>query len=79
MFSISHCFREDTRDAHLETKGTICNTSIHIFAYSDDIDIVGRTVNSVKEAIIALSAAAKTIELTVNEEKTKFMEVTESL
>jgi hypothetical protein len=37
---------------------------------------VGWTVSSVKEAFFALSAAAKTMGLKVNEEKTKFMQVT---
>jgi hypothetical protein len=58
------------RDAQLETKGTIHNKSIQILAYDDDND----TVSSVKEAFLALSAAAKTIR--VNEEKTKLMQVT---
>jgi hypothetical protein len=33
-------------------------------------------VSSVKEAYLALSAAAKTVRLKVNEEKMKFMQVT---
>jgi hypothetical protein len=35
-------------------------------SYVDDIDRVGRTVRSVKEAFLALSAAAKTMGLNVN-------------
>ena len=64
------------RNAKLENKGTIYSKSIQILAYADDIDIVGRTINSVKEACLALSKAASNMELTINEEKTKFMQVT---
>ena len=46
------------RDAELETKGTIYSKPIQILAYADDIDTVGRTINSIKEAFLALSKAA---------------------
>jgi hypothetical protein len=36
---------------------------------------VGWRMSSIKEAFVALSVAAKTMELKVNEEKTKFMQV----
>jgi hypothetical protein len=49
------------RDAQLETTGTIYNKSIQIFAYADNIDIVGQTVICVKEAFFALSAAKNTM------------------
>ena len=64
------------RDAKLETKGTIYSKSIQILAYADDIVIVGRTINSVKEACLALSKVASNMGLIINEEKTKFMQVT---
>ena len=57
------------RDAKLETKSTIYNTSIQILAYVDDIDIVGRTINSINEVFLALSKAASNMGLTINEEK----------
>ena len=49
---------------------------IQILAYADDIDRVGRTINSVKEAFLALSKAASKMGLRITEEKTKFMQVT---
>jgi len=64
------------RDAKLETKGTIYSKSFQILAYADDIDIVDRTINSVKEVCLALSKAASNMGLIINEEKTKFMQVT---
>ena len=63
------------RDSQINTKGTIYNKSIKILAYADDIDIVGRTVNSVKEAFLSLSKAAEKVGLIVNEGKTKFMQI----
>jgi hypothetical protein len=42
-------------------KCTIYNKSIHILAYADDSDIVGRTVISNKEVFLAISAATKTM------------------
>jgi hypothetical protein len=45
-------------------------------AYADDINIVGQTVISNKEAFLALSATAKTMKLKVYEGKMKFMQVT---
>jgi hypothetical protein len=59
-------------DEQLEkNKGTIFNNPIQIMVYADDIGIVGRRVSSVKGAFLALSAAAKTLGLKVNEEKMK--------
>ena len=40
------------------------------------MEIVGRAVISVKEAFLALSEAAEKVGLTVNEEKTKFVQIT---
>ena len=65
-----------SRDANLETKGTIYSKLIQIFSYFEDIDIVSWTINSIKEAFLALSKAASNMRLTINEEKTKFMQVT---
>jgi hypothetical protein len=34
------------RDAELEIKGTVFNKSVHIFAYADDIVIIGCTLGT---------------------------------
>lgn len=67
------------RGAQFDTKGTIYNKSVHILTYADDVDIVGLTLSSVEEAFLAHSAAAKTMELKVNEEKKKFLQLTKRL
>jgi hypothetical protein len=60
---------EVVRDSGMETKGTIYNKSIHILAHADDIVLVERTTGMLKEAIINLSNAAKTMRLTINLQK----------
>jgi hypothetical protein len=42
---------------------------------ADDIDIVGQTESSVREALLALSYTVKVIGLKANEEKIEFMQV----
>jgi hypothetical protein len=46
-----------------------------VLAYADDIDIIGRT-RVVKEAFVNLEIAAKEMGVTINESKTKYMEIT---
>jgi hypothetical protein len=72
MRTIQHCFRDGN-------EGCTTGNKIQTLAYADDIDIVGQTVTSVKEALLALAAAAKTIGTKINEEKTKFKQVTKRL
>lgn len=49
------------------------NKSVQLAGYADDIDILGRSVCSIKEAFLNLEEAAKEIGLKVNAEKTKVM------
>jgi sorting nexin-29 len=62
------------RDSGIETKGTIYNKTIQILAYADDIVLVGRNIGVLKEAIKNLSKPAKKMGLTINLQKTKYME-----
>jgi hypothetical protein len=64
------------RDSGIETKGTIYNKTIQILAYADDIVLVGRNIGVLKEAIKNLSKSEKEMGLTINLQKTKYMEVT---
>jgi sorting nexin-29 len=64
------------RDSGIETKGTIYNKTIQILAYADDIVSVGRNIGVLKEEIKNLSNTAKEMGLTINLQKTKYMEVT---
>jgi hypothetical protein len=60
----------------IETRGTIFHKSIQVLAFADDINISGRSLRVVKEAFLNLKKAAKEIGLTINGDKTKFMEIT---
>jgi hypothetical protein len=44
-------------------------------AYADDLVIVGRTIQAMKEAFMALETSARKMGLALNEEKMKFVEV----
>ncbi|GFU67525.1 reverse transcriptase domain-containing protein [Trichonephila clavipes] len=47
---------------------------VELLAYADDIDIIGRSEKAVKEAFQALEISATNMGLTINEDKTNFME-----
>lgn len=48
-------------------------------SFADNLDIIGRSQRTVKEAFIRLEAVAKGIGLTMNEHKTKYIEITNLL
>jgi hypothetical protein len=58
------------RRANLQTTGTICNKKTQLLAYADDIDIVGRSQSTVRDANLALEREAAKVGLTINEQKT---------
>jgi sorting nexin-29 len=64
------------RDSGIETRGTIYNKTVQILAYADDIVLVRRNIGVLKEAIKNLRKATKEMGLTINLQKTKYMEVT---
>nr|XP_042906426.1 uncharacterized protein LOC122270970 [Parasteatoda tepidariorum] len=66
------------RDSGLNRGGSIWNRSLQILAYADDIDIIGRSERAVKDAFQALEASAINMGLSINEDKTKFMEFSSS-
>jgi hypothetical protein len=53
--------------------GLKLNGTHQILAYADDVNILGRSVHTVKENAEALVAAIKKIGLDVNADKTKYM------
>jgi hypothetical protein len=67
------------RDAKLDIRGNIYTRMVQIMAYADDLVIVGRTIQAMKEAFMALETSARKMGLAVNEEKAKFMEVDKKL
>jgi hypothetical protein len=63
------------RDSEMETKGTIDNKSTQILAYAHDIVIAGRSTDALKETMKNLMKAAQVTGLTVNMQKTKYIQV----
>jgi len=64
------------RYAAVNIKGTIFYKSVQILAYADDIDIIGRTQSAMIETFTSLETAARSMNLLINQEKTKYMPVT---
>jgi len=56
----------------LKLTGTIFNKSIQILAFADDVDIIGRSEEDVREEYEVLEAATRGMGL-VNTNKTKYM------
>ena len=61
------------RASRINTSGNIFHKSVQILAYADDIDIIGRTPEDIREAFLALEDSAKRMGLRINEDKTKLM------
>jgi sorting nexin-29 len=62
-------------DSEIKTKGTIYNKSTQILAYADDIVTIGRPMEALKETMKKVMKAAWVMGLTINMQKTKYMEV----
>lgn len=60
-------------EAPISTQGLLYNKSQQICGYADDLNIMGRTVISVKECLLSLEETAKEVGLRINEDKTKMM------
>jgi sorting nexin-29 len=60
------------REAGIQTRGTIFYKSVQILAYADDVDIVGRSLCAMEEAMVIESTGRK-MGLVINETKTKYM------
>lgn len=66
------------RDSDLVTTGTIYTKSQTALAYADDLDLVARSAEGVKDSFGALEKAAKNMGLEINEDKTKYMKISPS-
>jgi hypothetical protein len=64
------------RDSDIERRGIIYYKSVQVLAYADDLDVIGRSERDIKEAFIKLDNEAQKMNLNINEEKTKYMEIT---
>jgi sorting nexin-29 len=56
--------------------GHIGTKSTQIFAYADDVTIVSRNKNALKDTLVNIESAARKRGLRINENKTKYMDVT---
>ena len=61
------------RKAGIDTSGTILYKSVQLLGFADDIDIVARNLETVKETYTRLKAEAIKIGLAMNTTKTKYM------
>ena len=61
------------RRVQLNQDGLKLNGTHQLLAYADDVNILGRSVHTVKKNAEALVAATKEIGLEVNAYKTKYM------
>jgi hypothetical protein len=59
--------------------GYIGTKSTQMFAYADDVAIVSRNKNALKDTVINLESEARRRGLLINENKTKYMEVTRTV
>jgi len=63
----------------LNTTGHIGTKSTQILAYADDLPILSRNKNALKDVLDNIESEARERRLMVNENKTKYMEVTRTL
>jgi hypothetical protein len=61
--------------SNIGTQGTIFNKCSHIIAYTNDIVIMGRRIEDVKEMFTILIEQISKLGLEINGKKTKFMTV----
>jgi hypothetical protein len=61
------------RRANLQATGTIYNKKTQLLAFSDDIDIVGRSQSAVRDAYLTLEGETAKVGLKRNEQNTKYM------
>ena len=66
------------KNSGTQRRDTIFYKSVQLMAYSDDIVIIGRSLESLKEDFQLLELASKDLGLGVNEGKTKYMVTTDS-
>jgi hypothetical protein len=59
------------RTFHVNQNGLKLNGTHHLLVYTDDVNILGGSVNTIQKNIEALIVASKEIRLEVNGDKTK--------
>jgi hypothetical protein len=66
------------RAMDMDTSSTIFTKSSQLLGFADDLDIIGRSVEAVKEKFVALERKGSDLGLRVNDAKTEYMIVTPS-
>jgi hypothetical protein len=61
------------RRAKLQTTSTIFNKQTQLLAYADDIDIVGISIEAVRDDYLVLEAEEAKLGLKINEQKIKYI------
>ena len=61
------------RESNVETSGTIFRKLSQLLGYADDLDLIGRNVDTVKENYTRLEEKDKEFGLKVSDKKTKYM------
>ena len=61
------------RRAGIDTSGSIFNKAVKLLAYVDDIDIIARNLETVKDVYTRLKADARWSGLAINTTKTTYM------
>ena len=61
------------RRVQVNQDGLKLNGTHQLLAYADDVNILGRSINTLKEKAESLIVACKEIELEVNADKTNYM------
>jgi hypothetical protein len=72
LFNIT--LEKAVREANLDIRGTILHKSMQILAYADDVVIIARYENAVKDAFNRLEKASQKMGSIINYDKTKYME-----
>ena len=66
------------RSMDMDTSSTIFTKSTQLLGFADDLDILGRNMEAVKEKFVALDTKGTDLGLKVNDEKTEYMIITPS-
>jgi hypothetical protein len=74
LFNIA--LEKAVREANLDIRGTILHKSMEILAYADDVMIVARYENAVKDTFNRLEKVSQKMGLMINYDKTEYMETT---
>jgi hypothetical protein len=71
VFEIVH--EAIVRRVKLQTTVTIFSKQTQLLAYAYDIDIVGRSLEAVRDAYLALEEVAAKVRLKIDEQETKYI------